>query len=210
MPVSTFTVLVDTREQQPFFYDKIGHRDFPDLKIKTATLNAGDYSIEDMSTPSPIGPSIALERKNFNDLFGSLGRGRERFERECQRLSEFTYSAIIIERDLGAIFTDPPETSSMNPRALYRSLIAFSTRYGICVWACLNRSMAEKTTFLLLHRFYTDNKDSDNAPSNRSDRTKTQCPADHTFPAVACSLSAASATVAHHVNGREPTAGEGG
>jgi ERCC4-type nuclease len=44
---------------------------------------------------------IAVERKSLADLFGTLGQGRERFERELVRLSAHQYAAVVDRSRLG-------------------------------------------------------------------------------------------------------------
>ncbi len=148
-------IIIDKREKKPFFIDKIGDPNFPNLQIKWGTLKTGDYSINGMSTADALF-SISIERKSLTDLFSSMGRGRERLQAEFWRMSEFTYSALIIENDFRAIFQTPPPESSMRPKAVYRSILAFSQRYNLHCFPCPNRQFAEKTTFLILKRFWDD------------------------------------------------------
>lgn len=150
-------ILIDTREQTPYFYDKSEHPDFKNLELKTATLKTGDYSIQGMSSPG-AGPSITIERKNPADLFSSMGTDRKRFEREIIRMSRFTFAALVTEIDYYGIFNDPPELSQMLPKSVFRSMIAFAQRWNIHVYPCPGRGFAEKTTLILLKRFYDDNK----------------------------------------------------
>lgn len=150
------TLLIDTREQKPFFLDKENSLQFPQLKIEWGTLKTGDYSIKDMSDPERCLYSVCVERKSLADLFNSTGNGRDRFERECQRMSKFDYAEIVIEHDLRACFKAPPPLSAMVPKSVYRTIIAWSQRYGIhCTW-CPNRLFAEKHTYLVLLRFWED------------------------------------------------------
>lgn len=150
-------VLIDTREQNPFFYDKSEHPDFKNLKLKTVTLKTGDYSIAGMSVPGS-GPSVTIERKNPSDLFQSMGNDRERFEREIIRMSRFTFAALVTEIDYRGIFTSPPVLSEMNPKSVFRSMLAFAQRWNIHCFPCPDRGFAEKTTLILLKRFWDDNK----------------------------------------------------
>ena len=150
-------VIVDSREKKPMLYDKVGDPNFPGLKIKFDTLKSGDYSIENMSTPD-CEHSIALERKSLPDLFSSVGRGRERLIAEFKRMQEFDYAALVIEDDYRAMFRSPPPASSMNPKSVFRSILAFSIRYDLHVFACPNRIFAERTTYLLLKRFWDDRR----------------------------------------------------
>lgn len=152
--MKTPVILIDTREKNPVLFDRVGDPDYPNLQFEFAALKTGDYSIKDMSTPG-CQHSVCIERKSLEDLFQTLGRGRERFERELMRMSEYDYSEIVIEGDLRAIFQNPPLTQ-MRPKSVYRSLIALSQRYNVKVWPCPNRSFAGKHIYLTLMRFWQD------------------------------------------------------
>jgi ERCC4-type nuclease len=149
-------VLIDTREQKPVLFDKVGHQNFPELSaVEFATLTTGDYSVKGFEYPEQ-GDSITIERKSLSDLFSSTGRGRDRLEQEFIRMSQFSHASFVIESDFRTIFKSPPQTSQMNPRAVYRTIIAFCQRYRVSCWPCPTRSFAEKTTYILLHRFWSD------------------------------------------------------
>ena len=148
-------ILIDNREQRPVLYDKEGDPSFPDLKIEWGTLQTGDYSIKGHSSPD-MEHSVTIERKSLADLFGSTGRGRERLEKEFIRMTEFCHAEIVIEADLRTIIKNPPELSKMNPKSVYRTLVAFSQRYGVKVWPCPNRAFAERHIYLSLKRFFDD------------------------------------------------------
>ncbi len=112
-----FTVVVDSREQQPYR--------FPGAVVKG--LPTGDYSILGLEN------RVAIERKSKADAYGSLGSGRARFEKELQRLSKLDYAAIVIESTL-AEFLEAPAFSQMNPSAAVNSIIAWSVKYRVCVF----------------------------------------------------------------------------
>lgn len=51
----------------------------------------------------------------------------------------------------------PPEFSSLNPKTVYRSVLAWQQRYpAVHWWFCVNRRHAEVTTFRVLERFWRD------------------------------------------------------
>jgi ERCC4-type nuclease len=154
--INVFTVIIDTREQCPVLHGKAGSPGFQDIKTEWGTLKTGDYSILGMSDPDTCEHSITIERKSLPDLFGSTGRDRDRFERECQRMAKFDHAEIVIEGDLKTIFTNPPAASAMLPKSVYRTLLAFCQRYGIKIWPCPNRTFAERHIYLTLKRFYED------------------------------------------------------
>ena len=148
-------IIIDNREQKAMLWDKEGDPHFPGLQVEWGTLKTGDYSIKGMDTPD-CQQSVCIERKSMTDLFGSTGRGRERLKKEFERMAEFDCALFVIEADLKAIFRDPPTLSQMRPKTVYRTLLAFSQRYGVGIWPCPNRNFAERHTYLALKRFYDD------------------------------------------------------
>lgn len=151
LPVKT-----DTREQSPYTFEGIGW-DKADgggegrtLTVETVrgTLASGDYSLLGYER------RVAVERKSLADLYGTLGQGRARFERELERLKDYDFAAVVVEASLLEIVTSPPPHTEMSPKAVYRSIIAWSVRYPRIHWfPCDNRRLAEITTFRLLERF---------------------------------------------------------
>ena len=132
-------IVVDSREQCPYVFE--GRESI----IKG--LKVGDYSIEGMED------EIALERKTHIDAYGSIGHGRERFERELVRLSEMRYAAIIIETTLHDFLTPPPH-SLLNPKSAIGSLLAWSVKFRLPVFFCGDRAHGQAVTLKLLEKFH--------------------------------------------------------
>jgi DNA excision repair protein ERCC-4 len=128
--------VIDTREQLPYeFEDSI-----------TRTLQTGDYSIfgyEDQ---------ITVERKTKADAYGTIGKGRTRFIKELERMTELKYSAIVVESSL-CNFIKPPRFSQLNPNSAIQSLIAWSIRYNVHVFFADNRIMGNWLTLKILEKF---------------------------------------------------------
>jgi ERCC4-type nuclease len=149
--IQNFTIIIDKQEK------RLGIRGYnfktikpdPPLTIR-AHLKTGDYSIKGLEN------KITVERKTLTDLFGSTGNERKRFEREFERMKNFEYSALVIESSLAGIFTNPSSRSKMNPKVVFRTLISWSIKYGVCVWPAWNREAAERVTYLILKRYYDD------------------------------------------------------
>lgn len=80
---SDVTAVIDTREQTPL--------DLAPLGSVIGTLTTGDYSVAGLEH------MVAIERKSLPDFLSCVGRERERFERECQRLLSYETKAIVIE-----------------------------------------------------------------------------------------------------------------
>lgn len=153
-----FTIVIDSREQTPFAFAGLradARQQYRSLVVPTVVrgLGQGDYSIvghEDR---------IACERKSLSDLFGTLGQGRERFERELHRLQALEWACVVIEAPWRTILSDPPEHSSLNPKTVFRSVVAWQQRFpGVHWWACEDRRMAEVVTFRVLERWWKDHE----------------------------------------------------
>lgn len=149
-----FSVIVDSREQSPFMFRgfradaKDKHRPLV-VRTTVAALKSGDYSIEGFEH------RVAVERKSLADLFGTLGQGRERFERELQRLNEMEFAAVVIEAGWSSIISNPPTQSKLSPKTVFRSVIAWQQEFpGIHWWALDTRNLAEHCCFRILERFW--------------------------------------------------------
>lgn len=153
-----YTIVVDSREQAPLAF--ANHRaDVKDgalpLVVRTvrACLGAGDYSLLGYET------RIAIERKSASDLFSTLGQSRRRFQCELDRLAgpcaTYEYAAVVAECDWSAVITCPPKFSKLNPKSVFRSVIAWQLRYPrLHWWFCPGRAFAEVVTLRLLERFW--------------------------------------------------------
>ena len=141
-----FTIIIDTREAKPYSFETIN----PMPLIEYKKLATGDYSVKGMEH------LVTCERKSLADIFSSCGQGRERFQREFERLSQFRFAALVIEADLETIYRTPPSRSKIDPKNILRTIIAWHMRHNVKVWPCPTRGFAEKLTYLLLKRFADD------------------------------------------------------
>lgn len=146
-------VVVDTREQKPF--------DFLDLQCDAAdgggpltvdtvrgTLASGDYSLAGFEQ------RVACERKSLEDAYGTIGQGRDRFERELARLNEMEFAAVVVEATWEELCIEPPPHTKLPGKIVFRSILAWSVRYPRVHWIPAGpRRLAEVTTFRLLERF---------------------------------------------------------
>jgi ERCC4-type nuclease len=153
-----FVVAVDTREQRAFAFLGLTadarERRLP-LAVRTqrATLGQGDYSIVGMER------WVAVERKSIEDLFSTLGRHRRRFERELSRLQSLQFAAVVVEAEWRDVLKNPPARSLLNPKTVFRSVLAWNQRFSRVHWYMMpGRQAAEATTFRLLERFWKDHE----------------------------------------------------
>jgi len=133
------TVIVDTREQNPF--------EFGDEAITVrGTLNAGDYSVDKLTD------LIAVERKELSDMVACVGPERERFERELVRLRGWKCKAVIIEASLGKI-TKGGWRSQVLPQSVLGSIASWRVKYGVEFIYAENHELAAAETLRLLRKF---------------------------------------------------------
>lgn len=111
--------------------------------VQRATLATGDYSLEGLADV------IAVERKSLADLAMCVGRERERFERELERLARMPYPALVVEASMADILLGAAR-SEVHPHAVIGSLVSWSVRFRIPVWLCTGRREAAAITYKIL------------------------------------------------------------
>ncbi len=112
-------IVVDSREQAPLRFEN--------LPAEPGTLDTGDYSIRGLTH------LIAVERKSLNDLLACVGRDRDRFKRELQRLRAYRYRLLVLEADAAALEAGVWQ-SHVKPSHVLGSLAAWTAQYGLPVW----------------------------------------------------------------------------
>lgn len=154
---SPFTVIVDTREQLGYRFESVrADRSTDPLQRPISIpyvrrfLSQGDYSIVGYET------AVAIERKSISDLFGTLGSGRRRFESELSRLQvTCQFAAVVVESEWSEILSGPPTWSKLNPKTVFRSVLAWQQRFPRVHWHLMpGRTAAEITTYRILERFW--------------------------------------------------------
>lgn len=151
-------ILIDTREQQPYEFRQMPS-DLPYAVFRT-TLDAGDYLCDRRGaggrTPATC---AAVERKSLTDLYGTASRGRQRFEAELARMQPYGFKCIVIEAEWSAILQPNRylvHPTNMRPKSMLASLLAWGQRYGVHIYTCPGRAVAERIVFRLLERWYKD------------------------------------------------------
>lgn len=149
------TILVDTRERQPYPLAE----EHPNWigAVKPATLKTGDYSVEGMESV------LALERKSMADAIGSAVAevNRARFIRSCARLAEFRWKAILIEgtyEQMKAFYLDQDEDlcTEAHPNAVCGTYDAIEAKFGIpIVYASRDRRLATERAASWLSKHFT-------------------------------------------------------
>lgn len=167
-----FRIVIDSREQAPYQFRNFTERRvakgksvYPPLVVPTviAGLETGDYSIDGFES------LVTVERKSLADLYGTLGYGRERFERELQRMAGVTLGSgtafgggfkvahVVIEASWDDIANHPPRDSKLSPDSVFGSINAWEQRYPTIHWHAMgSRAMAERKCFSILQRFWKE------------------------------------------------------
>jgi len=138
MAAKPFTIVVDTREQTPF--------DFGDHPVVRGTLDAGDYSILNMTD------LVAIERKSLSDLVGCVGRERERFERELHRLKAYRYAAVVIEATRKQVAAGKWR-GEIKPACVLGSIASWRVKTGVDFVYAGDAAAGAEETLTLLRKF---------------------------------------------------------
>lgn len=137
----------DSREQLPW--------NLSPLAMVEGSLQTGDYSFRG-------GEQLCrIERKRLDDLLACVGRERERFEREIERLLAFPARCLIIESDWPEIEAGEYR-SKVSPKAVAGSILAW-TSLGLPVMLAGNRQRAQdlaaRFLFLTARRLWRNGRD---------------------------------------------------
>ncbi len=134
-------IIQDTREQNPFSFA------FYDCETTIATLKTGDYTLQGYEEV------IAIERKkSTSELATNLGKYKDRFEREMERLSKFDHKYIVCEFTESDLLQFPLNSSipkriikyiRMNGKFMRKQLYKYEEDYGVSVIFCDGKEEAE-------------------------------------------------------------------
>jgi ERCC4-type nuclease len=135
------TVVVDTREQEPYSFDdrRVG--------IVRRALPAGDYSIDGFEH------AVAIERKTLDDLVKTVIRDRDRFRRELIKLSDYALACVIVEADLADVAAGAYH-SGAHPHSVVGAVLSIIVDYSVPVYFCSNRQAARHFVEELLLKFH--------------------------------------------------------
>lgn len=120
-----FSIIEDTREQNPLDFGSVS-----DVPAIVRGLKTGDYSAtgyEDL---------VTIERKSVTDLVNTVIHGRDRFERELQRMKDTHRLYAIFCEGTWADIRYHAYQGFSNPLSILGSLDAFASRYGVPTYYC--------------------------------------------------------------------------
>lgn len=119
-----FTIIRDTREQDGCGWQFRASSNCDGME--TAKLDVGDYTLKGLEN------KIMIERKTIGDLWGTLGREWDRFQRELERAKDHKLKFLIIEGTLGEIDRGYIY-SKVPPENIHAKLISLQVKHGVHV-----------------------------------------------------------------------------
>ena len=128
-------VTIDSREQLPY--------DLSPLTAEIGGLPTGDYGLA-----GEFAGLVCVERKTLPDFVSSCTGGRDRFEREIQRMLAYPARAIVVEGTWTDIL-DGHWAAHATPKMIQASVASFTSR-GIPVSMCGCRVGGERFAGLML------------------------------------------------------------
>ena len=150
-----FSIVIDSREQLPYTFNGLrSNADKGNLPLRVLTqrlaLPTGDYAI--FGHPG----GAVVERKSKADLYSSISQHRENFEDRLERMCVRHFAAaIVVEAELGDVIANPPPHTQFNPKALFRTILAWMIRWPKVNWLFLpSRELAEAATFRFLEKYW--------------------------------------------------------
>ena len=115
------TVIVDTREQNPFSFGRFRGW-FAGVEHKA--LQVGDYSIKGLEDV------VTVERKDLPDLIHSFTTDRAVFVKRLRKMSDYPHRLLVVTAALSEV-KSPYGGASINPNRITQSLLAALTGLGV-------------------------------------------------------------------------------
>lgn len=115
------TVLVDTREQNPFNFSRF---DGWFAGVEKKALKLGDYSIAGLEE------LCLVERKDLSDLVHSFTAERPAFISRLRRMSTYPQRLLVITAPLSTVKSSYP-FSNANPNRIMQSLVAMLAGWNV-------------------------------------------------------------------------------
>jgi ERCC4-type nuclease len=144
--IDYFTIIIDTREQQPWEFDN-----HLTSKLK---LDTGDYSIQGLEH------LLAIERKkSVAEIANNISE--KRFDNVLDRLSKIPYKFMLMEFDLEDVYSFPIGSDipkklwpklKISPKYLLKYLTEIQLNYGIHIIYCGCKENAEKMAESIMKR----------------------------------------------------------
>jgi ERCC4-type nuclease len=141
---SRCTVVVDTREQNPFDFSRF---DGWFAGVETRALPLGDYSIAGLEE------HCVVERKDLADLVHSLTANRSVFVERMRRMSHYPHRLLVITAGLSEI-KSPYRHTAASPNRILQSLIALLARLNLPFLCTETHELGEEAVASYLYQVH--------------------------------------------------------
>lgn len=133
MAILEFKIKIDTREQKELSFR-------PEFKTKRIGLKFADYGCE-VQDPNGkwVDIPIRFERKGLGDLFGTMGKGYERFKREMERARIANHKMFLLVEGSMKKVRKGHSFSMIAGSSIIKKLAMLEIRYGLHVHYFNNR-----------------------------------------------------------------------
>ena len=146
MKSTDFTIIIDTREQQPWTFNN--------HTVANRKLDTGDYSIEGLEN------ILCIERKKSASEFAN-NIVESRFKDVLMRMNQLKYSFILLEFDLEDLLVYPIGSTvpkrmwdkiKITPAFLLKNILELQLNYNVIVYFCGDSDNAEKMAEYILKK----------------------------------------------------------
>jgi len=141
-----FILIRDTREQTGLFL-----RPPKGLIMVRDTLKLGDYSIKGWET------TIAIERKNVDDLWTSLTVQADDFKRKMVELSKYERAWLLID-GLESEYLSYREGRRIHPNVIRQAIASIEGRIGVPVHQSESIASSERWVIDVFVKFYCEKR----------------------------------------------------
>jgi len=135
-------IRVDKREQLPYTF--LGSR-YPDVIVVKKSLDVGDYSLDGWEH------DLFIERKTCADFISSITQGRERFEREMERVSQ-VFRYLLIEMNLSDVLLGNYR-SGADPHSVIATIMSWQIRFTLTTMFVGDRAQGETAVYWLCREY---------------------------------------------------------
>lgn len=146
MNLNDFTIIIDTREQQPW--------EFEYYSTASRKLDTGDYSIEGLEN------FFTIERKkSVSEIANNISENR--FNKELNRLQSYKYKFLLLEFSLQDVLDYPIGSSvpkkmweklKITNKYILKYITQLSINYNLQTYFCGNKDNAEEMAISIIKR----------------------------------------------------------
>jgi ERCC4-type nuclease len=138
------TILVDTREQNPFDFSRF---EGWFAGVEHRALNLGDYSIAGLEA------ECVVERKDLADLVHSFTATRSLFVDRLKRMSRYPHRLLVVTAAVSQVKSPYPHAAA-NPNRIFQSLIALLTGYNVPFLCTETHELGEEAVASYLYQVH--------------------------------------------------------